>query len=213
MESSKTSGESYLHGDYTVETSSYHGGNNNITILSVFEYRVVGPYESSPSFETAGYSLKSYTDSRLGREITYSYTSPPYDRGSGVYQGGTYTYGPQNISDTNYFTQAATNNQTYGGEFVEITFPFQFVLKRLYMRAQITNLTRLLPAQLVVLGTNDKSTYDYIYTINSGETQTIDETFSNAGKYYTYKIVCVKTLNSRGTFFMEWLKWYGDIWA
>ena len=186
--------DSYLNGTYNFEYSGHASTTYNIKHALIYdgEYRSInGIYLDTPNI------LPVY-GSQTGK-----YNRTQYDFSTTLYRGFT-----NNASSTYVnFTQTATNSNDYRGDYIEFTFPFKVKPIKIEWDARDEQYS---PNEFVVLGSNDKISYDYL-EVGNGKATVITCNISTVNKYSTFKVIVTK-YNSYN-YVCRQIKIYGDIYA
>ena len=193
---------SYLNGEYIVGCVGVVGG--------IVAYEPKNLFTSNNSL---AYGTPHYANGTTLNLPNYGMTSGPFDRKQ---YGGTNNNYRGNTSSNGtfvYYSQLATNSNTYDGEYVEVTFPYLVEPNSCYVDC---NISAYMIKKLAVLGSADDGvTYDYVggYDIQGGGTET-EHTFaiSTSNKYQKFKFVFQHS-NSGDNIAIYQLKLYGDIYT
>ena len=101
-----------------------------------------------------------------------------------------------------------SNTTTYGGEFIEFSFPFLVEPSSLGINASYV------PAESVLLGSNDGgTTWNFITMIYDNSTKPVITPISTSSKYSTFKWIQLISHTFVRRLVMSHLTLYGDIWA
>jgi len=188
-----------------------YAGSYEITGTSIFStsHNVYNLFTGNNTFVTNEYTTGWTSGGSLdGRTVLdlkpitgadLNYNRAPYDDDNGGYQAG----GGSATFSTTYYTSGATT-AIAAGEWVQINVPYNMKLIRYSNRTRyIYNLN---PAQYVILGSNDGSTW---YALDVVDIGTWDKyiplknyiinttTFPYANNYYSYFRYIIKKLDSK----------------
>lgn len=203
---------SYLNGDYIYYTSSdreinHENLNNKVPLRTEWN---LATSNSSIGFETC-WNGRSFNHHLHG---IVSYNSDHYNSTTKAYTGGTTSNG--SYPNVNH-QQLANNSITYGGEFIEIDFPFYIKFSKVYISGILsTNSKDYFPKETVILGKLNDNTFNYISTQdNSSSTLDIyDSVISDGVKYKGLKIIFTKCgASTRNASLIDTLEVYGDIYT
>ena len=195
-----TGQSSYLNGLYYASASSYtHGAGvlyyspdklfTNTSSSNYTNIWYINPGPSDTFIDISGISRAA------GSYTREAYSGSPYVGG-----------GP-----SQYYYTTTAGGSNYNGEWVQIRFPFRFLVTSISLKGRTGAFQRML-ATAYLLGSNDANTWILLYSINqSGQPGNLDYTLSLPNTYsnsYTYFRLVASSLAGSNGYYLNFAQWY-----